>query len=311
MTMGQGAAQERVTILLCTYQGGRWLEAQLNSYLAQSHEAWDLWVSDDGSTDETRALIAAFADRVQARHTVRLLEGPRQGSGANFLSLLSRGDLPEGMLAVSDQDDVWLPHKLARGVEHLRGIKGPALYGAASLHVDQDLKVTGHSIRQKRPPSFRNALLQNVVSGHSTMLNPEAAALLRRFGPPKGVLWHDWWLYQLITGLGGTVVIDPEPVLMYRQHGGNVMGGYSGFGARLHRLRQILLGEFGGWFEDNLRALSAIAPHLAPENREMVKALLAAPKGRERARLMRSLGLHRQGQAETKIMLTAARLGRI
>lgn len=86
--------RQRFTILLCTYQGERHLPAQLESYLAQTYKAWDLWVSDDGSRDATRALIEAFRAEAGPDRTVRIITGPGQGATRNFLSLLCHPDLP-------------------------------------------------------------------------------------------------------------------------------------------------------------------------------------------------------------------------
>lgn len=302
----------RFAILLCTYNGAKWLPEQLASFVAQSHEAWDLWVSDDGSTDETLAILQAFQTAQAGRHQVHILQGPRAGgAGANFLSLLAYPDLPEGPIAVSDQDDIWLPHKLARAWSQIKDQKGIVLYGAASLHIDAEGRRIGRSVASARPPSLQNALWQNVVSGHSTVLNAEGARTLRRLGVPKGVTWHDWWLYQLISAMGGKVIVDSEPVLHYRQHGGNVMGGYAGFRARLLRLGQIFSGTFGGWFEGNLTALGALEAELTPQAAKIISEIAKAPKGAARSRIMRQHGLHRQSGLETRLLQIAARLGKI
>ena len=108
-----------VRILMATFQGATHLPAQLASFEAQSHADWSLWASDDGSTDATPDLLRAFAARHPGR--VRLIDGPRKGSAANFLHLLGHPDLPPGLTALSDQDDVWLPHRLMRGLQQLSG----------------------------------------------------------------------------------------------------------------------------------------------------------------------------------------------
>ena len=96
-----------VRILLATWNGARYLQAQLDSYLAQDHDNWALWVSDDLSTDGTWEILQAFAARHPEREIV-LKRGPGRGSAANFLSLLCDPELPVGPVALSDQDDVWL-----------------------------------------------------------------------------------------------------------------------------------------------------------------------------------------------------------
>lgn len=198
-----------VTILLCTATGGaRFLPAQLASFLEQSHADWSLWISDDGSTDGSRAIAEAFRDAHAETRDIRLIDGPRQGAAANFMSLLCHPDLPGGLVALSDQDDVWQPDKLERAARRLSAAapERPALYGAQSVHVDEALRPIGASRPPRRAPGFANALSQNIVSGHSAAMNGAALSLVRAAGPPAGIVYHDWWLYQLISGAGGALL---------------------------------------------------------------------------------------------------------
>jgi hypothetical protein len=311
----------RVRILLATRNGAAHLSAQLASYLAQDHTAWDLWVSDDGSEDDTLAILQAFRDAHGRGRDIRILSGPQRGSAANFLSLLCHPDLPPGPVALSDQDDVWLPHKLRRAVAALQGAGAVALYGGQSLHVDADLRITGRSKLGQARPAFSNALTQNIVSGHSTVLSAGALDLVRRAGPQK-VPHHDWWLYQLVSAAGGDVLIDPEPVLHYRQHGANVMGAHQGFRALAERAAQVMGRDYGNWIATNLDALNTVDNLLSAPNRALVKALRAHPrpdsdaKGRARAAWMRARcmwqhGLYRQGRVQTVLFYIAVVLGRV
>ena len=116
----------QVAILLALYQGAAHLEPQLGSFLAQDHTAWRLLTSDDGSTDGTHDAVTAFGAR--AGRPVSLFAGPRRGYAANFLSLFDRGLSGAEWVALSDQDDVWLPDHLSRAVAALGPEAGPALY---------------------------------------------------------------------------------------------------------------------------------------------------------------------------------------
>lgn len=304
-----------ILILMASRNGARWLPAQLASIAAQSRSDWALWVSDDGSADGTRRLVAGFAAQRAGRNPVRLVEGPQAGSaGANFLSLLARPELPLGPathVAFADQDDLWYPDKLARALAQLQGVAGPALYGAQSRHVDAQGRPTGGlSRRPRRPVGLQNALVQNLVSGHSAVLNPAGAALARRLGAPPGVAFHDWWLSQLLLGCGGRLLIDGETVLDYRQHGqGNTLGAPAGPGAAAARLRMLRQSRYRDWIAANLAGL-AQAP-LTPAARLTVEALRAAPPaGWGRLRAFRRLGLRRHDAAGTLALWLAALAGR-
>ncbi len=307
------AGAPRITILLATWNGAAHLQEQLDSYLAQNYEAWDLWVSDDGSQDGTLEILRAFQATESHRREVRLLQGPRRGHAANFLSLLCHPELPRGPVALSDQDDVWLPGKLRLALRGLHNAGPVALYGAQSFHTDGRLRRIGRSRRPCAPPSFGNALTQNVVSGHSAVLSPGALDLVRRAGVPDGLPHHDWWLYQLISGAGGRIVIDPRRVLLYRQHRGNAMGAHRGLGPWLVRARQVLGRTYASWIAANIAALDQVSELLTPENRALIAELRLAPPqpGLARPLTFRRLGLHRQTRLTTASLYLAAALGRV
>lgn len=302
----------RVTILLATCNSAAHLSEQLDSYVAQRGVQWDLWISDDGSTDTTRALIDTFCARHGAGRTIRLIDGPRAGPAANFMSLLTHPDLPtHGPVALSDHDDVWHPDKLARALDALHHSGPMTLYSGQSHHTNAALRVIGASRPPPRPPSFRNALTQNVVSGHSTVMDAQALALVRRAGVPQGIPYHDWWLYQLVSGAGGTINIDTARMIHYRQHGANAMGAHDGLRATLQRATQVLGHTYGGWIAANTAALRAVSPLLTPENRAVLQIFEDTRPGFGRMRALWRAGLYRQTRAASAVFYAAAALGRL
>lgn len=304
----------RITIALCTYNGAAHLDAQLQSYVAQNHANWDLWISDDGSTDGTLEILDRFARDHGTGRDIRILHGPRAGVAQNFLSLLCHPDLPAQPTALSDQDDVWMPHKLTHALTALAQTGGtPALYGAQSIHTDTDLTPQGRSIGGG-VASFGNALVQNIVSGHSATLNAAALALVRAAGVPADVPYQDWWLYQLVTGAGGQVIVAPDAVLFYRQHEDNAMGAHSGLNQRLNRLFSLFGQEFSHWITANTKALSQPHVHalLNADTQTTLKAVQAAPRaGPGRLRVIHAQAIRRQDRASTLALYLAALLGRV
>lgn len=309
---GTTTDRPRVTIVMATFNGAAHLREQLDSFCAQRGVDWDLWVSDDGSTDDTRALLSAFQQVQGGGRTVRLVDGPGQGSAANFMTLLAHPDLPtDRPVALSDQDDVWHPDKLARAVAALETSGPMTLYSGQSLHTDAMLRVIGHSRPPQRAPGFCNALVQNVVSGHSIVMDPAALALVRKAGVPDGIPYHDWWLYQLISGAGGHIRVDRARMVHYRQHSTNTMGAHHGLSASVRRLGQVFGKTYGGWIRANTAALSRVAPLLTPQHQSCLRAFCAAPRGPRRALALRQLGLYRQSRATTAVLVLATALGRI
>jgi glycosyltransferase involved in cell wall biosynthesis len=308
------SALPRVTIALCTYNGAPHLPEQLASYLAQDHTAWDLWVRDDGSTDDTWAILEAFRDEQAPHRTVRLLRGTRYGPALNYARLLCDPDFPEGPVAMSDQDDVWYPDKLGKALRALEGAGEVALYGAQSRHTDDTLTPIGRSNAYLGRPSFANALTQNIVSGHSATLSAGALAVVRAAGHPQAdIPYFDWWLYQIVSGAGGTIVVRPDTVLDYRQHADNAMGAHDGPKARLDRIRKVLGKAYGAWLTQNLTALSKATAVLDDDSRRVLGQVQRARRWRGPLRAVgyARAGLHRQTALTTAAFYLAALAGRI
>lgn len=299
-----------VTILLCTFNGARFLPALLASLVVQTHENWALWISDDGSTDDTLEVCRAFRDQYP-QWDIRLVTGPQKGAAANFLSLLCHPDLPEGLVALSDQDDIWLTGKLERALRQMTG-KGPVIYSAQSRYIDAAGQNRGRSQPPSAQPEFATAMLQNVLAGHSMVLNPDAMALVRRAGVVT-VPFHDWWLTLLVTACGGRAVMDRQAVLLYRQHEANVLGAPGGWRAGMRRARAVWGQDYRHWVGANVRALLTVPGLLAPQSRAVVEAFVAAPSGGgpRRLALLWRLGLRRQGWRATVLVYLAALFGRI
>jgi glycosyltransferase involved in cell wall biosynthesis len=275
-----------------------------------------LIVSDDGSQDATREILADFAAS-DPGFAVDILDGPRRGGAQNFLHLLAALPPDAGAVALSDQDDVWLPEKLARGMRLLAGqvpADQPGLLGGRSYVCDAVLENRRPSPMPRRAPSFRHALVQNFAGGNTMILNRAGASLLREAATEAGrVVVHDWWIYQMISGVGGTVLFDEEPLLLYRQHGANQIGANSGGRAKLRRMRWMLRGRFRRWNAINLAALRASAHRFPPENRALLEdfARLQRAGLMDRLAILRRIGLYRQGLEGTLSLWLAAVLGRI
>lgn len=297
-----------VTVLMAVCDGAAFLGAQLASIAAQRGVTWRLIASDDGSTDASPAILRQFAGGAD----VTLLQGPRRGHAAHFLALLAGLGPDPGIVALADQDDLWFTDKLARGVAALLGVDGPALYCAATIITDQHLRPRALSPAHPRRPDFRNALVQNIAPGNTIMLNAAAARLARDCAPEAGeIIAHDWWLYQIITGVGGAVICDPEPVLYYRQHGRNAVGANRGIMAKGHRLGQVLRGRYAQWNATNRAALAASAHRFTPQARAALAEFtnLADPNLPTRLRALRRLAPQRQTATGTAALWLATAMG--
>lgn len=299
-----------VTVLMATYDGARFLPDQLAS-IARQTQPWQLIASDDGSADETPALLAGFAAAHPGR--VEVTAGPRQGAAANFRAMLAALPGDTGLAALSDQDDVWADDKLARAVKALQGIDGPALYCSRVTICDAGLRPLGLSRSPKRAPSFRHAMVQNMVQGNTVVLNRAALDLVAAASPRTGpVVMHDWWLYQLVSGAGGRIIYDAHPSVLYRQHGGNVVGANDGARSRLASLGRMLSGQHRDWSGANLTAMTAARPLLTPENQRLLDEFraLTGPNPLQRLAALSRGGFYRHGALSQSALWVAAALGR-
>lgn len=271
----QTDAHPVITILMATFNGARFIDAQIESIAAQTYKNWALWVSDDGSDDETVAKIKAFAAAYPSRD-IRIFDGPREGAAQNFLSLLARANQTVEAVAFADQDDVWLPHKLASAAAKLATVDDnqAAGYVCMDIATDENLRPYAGQKRQIRFANFPNALIQNVMRGNAIVLNQVAVAHLRdalfAANGAKKIKFHDWWIYLVLTGLGGQVFVDPVPGLYYRQHGENVLGANVGIAGLRTRLRLLHSRKHQDWITCNLSALTCIAPKLTIENQQIL-----------------------------------------
>lgn len=222
----------KVVVLMSTWQGERLVEEQLHSILDQLPVGGRVIVRDDGSTDATVARVQGIGDP-----RIEVIHGQNVGFVQSFFKLLEFAPDDADLIMLSDQDDVWLPNKIDRAAAHLVPLRDkPALYCSRLRLVDERLRPLGLSPTWGRPPSFRNALTENIVTGCTCAINRAALPLARQYGDPGRIYFHDWWLYLVISAFG-QVIVDREPTILYRQHGANAIGMGSGMGRYVAILR--------------------------------------------------------------------------
>jgi hypothetical protein len=300
-----------VDVVLATYGGARFLPEQLASIAGQEGVHWRLIVRDDGSRDETRAIVGAFSLEHPGR--VEWFDDDETGLGAarSFGRLLAASKAP--YVFSCDQDDVWLPGKLASSVARLQaaeGDRGPNV----PLLVHTDLRVVDEQLRAIAPSmnhyqhlgadtrtSLRALLVQNCVTGCTVGMN---RALLELALPlPAAAIMHDWWL-ALTAAACGSVLYVPDATVAYRQHGTNAVG------ARRYDLRaRPTLAEMRASLERTFEQADALhaqlGARLAPRDAKLVRQyadLASAGRLQRRWRVARC-GFWKHGIARNVAML--------
>lgn len=216
----------KISVCLATYNGALHLREQVDSILVQLLVGDELLVSDDASTDETISILRTYGSALSLVATDRA-----GGVVANFSRLLvaASGDI----VVFSDQDDVWLPGRLARIRQELVDADMVVLEGVI---VDADLQSSGNTISSVI--GIRNGFWQNLWCNSfvGCCLAFRRTPFLGAWPIPGYIHMHDWYL-GLIATLFGKITRVPEVYLLYRRHGANAST--TGEQSKLSRMQQL------------------------------------------------------------------------
>jgi glycosyltransferase involved in cell wall biosynthesis len=303
---------ETVSIALCTFNGGRFIAEQLRSFSEQTVLPDELVICDDGSIDETLSVVESFTSK--APFEVRIFKNQQNlGSTKNFEKAigLCSGDV----IFLSDQDDIWLPEKIATMRKRFENDPDLALVFSDALLVDEHLKPLKRALWEmvfpaKRQAEFRDdrfktLLWQNVVTGAATAFRSRYREKFLPIPNAPGLI-HDGWIALVLASVAKVDYL-PAQLLLYRQHGSQQLGvGISDLDAgrdeRLNRSLTYNRSEIG-----RLQAMREIAKGsdiFPPETLSLVDKYLSERESMElhyRARLGVSGDLFtRLGQVATE-----------
>lgn len=183
-----------VSVVMCTYNGEKFLREQLDSIVQQSYPIHELLIQDDQSTDRTTEIIKEY----QARYPfIRLhINEKNLGFNANFHTALcsATGDF----ISISDQDDVWHPDKLK---EMMACIGNKAMCFSFSA-TPQDHSIDDIERRLNNNESLERLLFSNCVPGHSMLL---CRSMIEKIPFWDDNMLYDWWLAVNAQLYGGVV----------------------------------------------------------------------------------------------------------
>jgi glycosyltransferase involved in cell wall biosynthesis len=270
-----------VSVAMATRNGAPYLREQLDSIYAQTWPHLEVVVTDDASTDGTAGILDEYA----RERGLRWEANPTPlGLVRNFERAISlcRGDL----IALSDQDDVWKPHKLATLAERIGGHS--LIYGNIQEYIDLD---GARKVETAFEPIFRFArahgsgrptrylLAESWVVSHSLMFRRELVPHALPIPPHQP--YHDAWLALVASKLGGIIYLD-ERLQVYRRHRASLTWAEPEARARPEGLgRALLNGSFrAGWRRrcaaESARLRDALElPLLDDADRRFVGELLA------------------------------------
>jgi hypothetical protein len=311
--MISAGAHTSIEVLLATYNGAAFLREQIDSVLAQDGVTVRILARDDGSSDGTQAILDEYAAAHPDRFTV-LRDAESTGSAkGNFLRLLRASTAP--YVAFCDQDDVWLPLKLRLSLDAMHalaeqnGSATPLLVYTDLRVVDAELQPISQSLwvtnrlHNATTPKLSKLLSENVVTGCTALMNRVLAD--RMLSMPGTAEMHDHWVALVAAGTGSLAAV-PEPTVLYRQHGGNVVGAMQDASQGLAQRYERLMGRTAverravQYRADQAQARSLLELHSAfmqPEAQQTVAAFIALHEmsRRQRLRTIMRYDLWREG----------------
>lgn len=244
-----------VAILLATYNSQEHLTDLLKSLEKQSFQDFALYVHDDGSNDETVAMLNNYSNTTGME--IHILTYPPTGSAkANFVSMLHFIDEPYMMFC--DHDDVWLDDKIEKSLEMIKSIEEddlPALIFTDLRVVDELLNTISDSFMKYSGLSpnrtkLENLLLENVAPGCTMMANKRLYSIARELKHPDNIMMHDHWM-MLVASCVGKIGYIGEPLILYRQHSDNSIGAVRNRSFFYRTLQVLSKYKSGVFFNDN------------------------------------------------------------
>lgn len=225
--------QDKIAIVLASYNGEKYINDQINSILRQSYDNWHLFIRDDASSDNTLKLEKHMAAKYPEKITVYSNQTELHGPKHNFFALSKIAlDQNYKYIMFCDQDDVWKNDKVESTYLKMkteeRDTKIPILVHSDLEVVDENLNILGKSFIKYRAldPSIKDLnhlLIQNNVTGCTMMVNHALLEKALQFKNMDLVAMHDWW-FALIACIYGNIFFLEKATICYRQHGGNVVG---------------------------------------------------------------------------------------
>jgi glycosyltransferase involved in cell wall biosynthesis len=220
-----------ISIIIATYNGGRYLAEQIKSIVEQSYKDWHLLIRDDGSSDNTLSVINEYTRQYPDKIKLLTDNDGNIGASQNFLRLLSYADTEYVMFC--DQDDKWLPDKIKitldkiKVTEEKHGISNPLLIHTDLKVADENLNVISDSfwkyqqLNPEKGKTLNRLLMQNVITGCTVMINRALREKIKSF--PQQTLMYDWWI-ALVASAFGNIDYISQATMLYRQHRENIVG---------------------------------------------------------------------------------------
>lgn len=227
---------KRINVIMAVYNGEKYLQEQIESVLNNTFKNIRLFIYDDGSTDRTEDICNQYKEKNKGLVYYNK-NNNNKGLVRNFLegvkSIHVYGELNENdYFMFCDQDDVWLEYKLEKTLNHMKEVEHkykaniPVGVFTDAYVVDEKLGIINESFFRSNGLNtntldLSHILMENRMIGCTVMFNYSLYNKLHTI--PQNARFHDWWI-ALIASSFGRISFLNEATLLYRQHGGNIVG---------------------------------------------------------------------------------------
>ncbi len=268
--------EEKIDILMATYNGEKYLKEQIESILNQTYKNIRLIISDDASKDSTPKILEEY--RKKDSRIEIYLNKENRGVVKNIEFLLNKVENEFYML--SDQDDVWLPIKVEKSIETLKKQDADLVFGDLRV-VDKNLETMHESfakymLLERKINKFINTdrinYLYNCVTGCTLLSKKEFIKDILPLPVISKYMIHDHWI-GLIVSLNGKLAYMPEQYILYRQHGNNEVGTkkVSHEMTDINEVRKLFINVKIGVFESYVKYNSKFPEKLQKLNKEALE----------------------------------------
>lgn len=307
----------KVACVLAYFKGSKFIKDQIQSIIDQDNE--DIFITIFITDDNSQEIFPSLKDlNIRNFGKINIFyrsSKTNNGYTQNFLSALNLIESDFDYFCFSDQDDIWNKDKINRSIQILRKFKNnkPSLYFGRTDYFNKNCSIKiGTSTLFKKKPSFKNAIIQNMAGGNTMLFNKSAKEIITSLNF-LDVVSHDWFCYQIVSGIGGNIYYDNKPCLKYRQHSSNILGSNNKLSDRILRFKKLFNGRLKGWNEKNIYALNEHRAFFTEQNRLVLDNFKLASKSSffKRINLFYKTGIYRQNTMGNFALLIALLLKKI
>lgn len=214
--------ENKVLVLMSTYNGEKYLREQLDSILEQRNVDISILIRDDGSCDNTIDIIKEYQNKYSK---IELYCEKNVGYAMSFWNLIKKAKTEFDYYAFCDQDDIWLKDKIfaaTKMIEKNKKDEEAILYTSRVISINNNKEIINeNTFNTSRVINVYESLQRSIIPGCVFVFNRKALEILKKY---DGFMEsHDWATYCIINTLG-KVIYDENSYIHYRIHGNNAIG---------------------------------------------------------------------------------------